>query len=97
MEAGRTAAFFHDIEEDRMPRHFAAGVAQCGQNKTPDLYWNQQLPMASNSDLLAYIDRLRSAQVLCVGDFMLDHYSLWAGRAHVARSADPGVVDRARN
>jgi D-beta-D-heptose 7-phosphate kinase/D-beta-D-heptose 1-phosphate adenosyltransferase len=30
--------------------------------------------MANNSDLLPYIDRLKSARVLCVGDIMLDHY-----------------------
>jgi D-beta-D-heptose 7-phosphate kinase/D-beta-D-heptose 1-phosphate adenosyltransferase len=30
--------------------------------------------MANNSDLLPYIDRLRSARVLCIGDVMLDHY-----------------------
>jgi len=30
--------------------------------------------MASNRDLLPYIDRLSSARVLCIGDVMLDHY-----------------------
>ncbi len=30
--------------------------------------------MADDSDLLPYIDRLRSARVLCIGDVMLDHY-----------------------
>ena len=30
--------------------------------------------MASNRDLLPYIDHLRSARVLCIGDVMLDHY-----------------------
>jgi D-beta-D-heptose 7-phosphate kinase/D-beta-D-heptose 1-phosphate adenosyltransferase len=30
--------------------------------------------MANNSDLLPYIDRLKSARVLCIGDVMLDHY-----------------------
>src|SRR5437763_16848653 len=32
------------------------------------------LPMTDNSDLLLYIDRLRTARVLCIGDVMLDHY-----------------------
>ncbi len=30
--------------------------------------------MAGNSDLFPYIDRLKSARVLCVGDVMLDHF-----------------------
>ncbi len=30
--------------------------------------------MADNSDLFPYIDRLKSARVLCVGDVMLDHF-----------------------
>ena len=30
--------------------------------------------MADNSDLLPYIDRLKTARVLCIGDVMLDHY-----------------------
>jgi len=30
--------------------------------------------MASNSDLLPIVDRLKSARVLCIGDVMLDHY-----------------------
>lgn len=30
--------------------------------------------MTSNSDLLPYLSRLRSARVLCIGDVMLDHY-----------------------
>jgi len=30
--------------------------------------------MANDSDLLPYIDRLKSARVLCIGDVMLDHY-----------------------
>jgi D-beta-D-heptose 7-phosphate kinase / D-beta-D-heptose 1-phosphate adenosyltransferase len=30
--------------------------------------------MANNSDLLPYVDQLKSARVLCVGDVMLDHY-----------------------
>jgi D-beta-D-heptose 7-phosphate kinase/D-beta-D-heptose 1-phosphate adenosyltransferase len=32
------------------------------------------MPIATNSDLLAHIDRLSSARVLCIGDVMLDHY-----------------------
>ena len=32
------------------------------------------MPMATNRDLLPYIDRLKSARVLCIGDVMLDHY-----------------------
>jgi D-beta-D-heptose 7-phosphate kinase/D-beta-D-heptose 1-phosphate adenosyltransferase len=30
--------------------------------------------MADNSELLPYIDRLKTARVLCIGDVMLDHY-----------------------
>ena len=30
--------------------------------------------MADNSDLLPYVDRLKTARVLCIGDVMLDHY-----------------------
>ena len=30
--------------------------------------------MADNNELLPYIDRLRTARVLCIGDVMLDHY-----------------------
>src|SRR5919108_3900569 len=30
--------------------------------------------MAKNSDLLPYIDQLKAARVLCIGDVMLDHY-----------------------
>ncbi len=30
--------------------------------------------MADNSELLAYINRLKAAHVLCIGDVMLDHY-----------------------
>jgi D-beta-D-heptose 7-phosphate kinase/D-beta-D-heptose 1-phosphate adenosyltransferase len=30
--------------------------------------------MADHSDLLAYVERLSSARVLCIGDVMLDHY-----------------------
>jgi D-beta-D-heptose 7-phosphate kinase / D-beta-D-heptose 1-phosphate adenosyltransferase len=30
--------------------------------------------MTDNSDLLAYLERLKSARVLCIGDVMLDHY-----------------------
>jgi D-beta-D-heptose 7-phosphate kinase / D-beta-D-heptose 1-phosphate adenosyltransferase len=30
--------------------------------------------MADDSDLLAYIERLKEARVLCIGDVMLDHY-----------------------
>src|SRR6516164_5719753 len=49
-----------------------AGVSQFRQNTRRDC--NQELPMANDSDLLPYIDRLRSARVLCIGDVMLDHY-----------------------
>jgi D-beta-D-heptose 7-phosphate kinase/D-beta-D-heptose 1-phosphate adenosyltransferase len=30
--------------------------------------------MADNSELLPYVDRLKTARVLCIGDVMLDHY-----------------------
>src|SRR5260370_8659534 len=30
--------------------------------------------MADGSELLPYIDRLKTARVLCIGDVMLDHY-----------------------
>src|SRR6201987_4526188 len=30
--------------------------------------------MADNTELLPYIDRLKTARVLCIGDVMLDHY-----------------------
>ena len=30
--------------------------------------------MAENSELLPYVDRLKTARVLCIGDVMLDHY-----------------------
>ena len=40
----------------------------------PRQFCNQKLSMANNSDLLAYIDRMRTARVLCIGDVMLDHY-----------------------
>lgn len=30
--------------------------------------------MADNSELLPYLDRLKTARVLCIGDVMLDHY-----------------------
>jgi bifunctional ADP-heptose synthase (sugar kinase/adenylyltransferase) len=30
--------------------------------------------MTRNGELLAQIDRLRTARVLCIGDVMLDHY-----------------------
>src|SRR5438270_10376892 len=30
--------------------------------------------MADNSELLRYVDRLKTARVLCIGDVMLDHY-----------------------
>src|SRR6516162_10760878 len=49
-----------------------AGFSQCRQNTRRGC--NQELPMANDSDLLPYIDRLRSARVLCIGDVMLDHY-----------------------
>src|SRR5215831_1386219 len=49
-----------------------AGVSQFRQNTRRDC--NQELPMANDSDLLPYIDLLRSARVLCIGDVMLDHY-----------------------
>jgi D-beta-D-heptose 7-phosphate kinase/D-beta-D-heptose 1-phosphate adenosyltransferase len=42
--------------------------------KTARTRRNHELPMADNSDLVPYIDRLKSARVLCVGDVMLDHY-----------------------
>src|SRR6201981_3876606 len=32
------------------------------------------MPMADNSQLLPYVDRLKTARVLCIGDVMLDHY-----------------------
>ncbi len=32
------------------------------------------MPIAGASDLLAFVDRLKSARVLCIGDVMLDHY-----------------------
>src|SRR5947208_11282413 len=30
--------------------------------------------MAENNELLPYVDRLKTARVLCIGDVMLDHY-----------------------
>src|SRR5437868_9054103 len=30
--------------------------------------------MADNNELLPYVDRLKTARVLCIGDVMLDHY-----------------------
>jgi len=30
--------------------------------------------MTDNSELLPYVDRLKTARVLCIGDVMLDHY-----------------------
>ncbi|HEX4555168.1 MAG TPA: PfkB family carbohydrate kinase, partial [Xanthobacteraceae bacterium] len=30
--------------------------------------------MAYNAELLPYVDRLKTARVLCIGDVMLDHY-----------------------
>src|SRR3989440_13101595 len=30
--------------------------------------------MADNNELLPYVDRLKTARILCVGDVMLDHY-----------------------
>lgn len=42
--------------------------------KRQSMLRNQKLPMSKNSDLLPYIDRLKSARVLCIGDVMLDHY-----------------------
>jgi D-beta-D-heptose 7-phosphate kinase/D-beta-D-heptose 1-phosphate adenosyltransferase len=35
---------------------------------------HHEMPMADNSQLLPYIDRLKTARVLCIGDVMLDHY-----------------------
>jgi D-beta-D-heptose 7-phosphate kinase/D-beta-D-heptose 1-phosphate adenosyltransferase len=33
-----------------------------------------ELSMADNTELLPYVDRLKTARVLCIGDVMLDHY-----------------------
>jgi D-beta-D-heptose 7-phosphate kinase/D-beta-D-heptose 1-phosphate adenosyltransferase len=46
----------------------------CDSVKKRNRFSNQELSMANNSDLLPYIDRLKSARVLCIGDVMLDHY-----------------------
>src|ERR671938_233971 len=33
-----------------------------------------EFPMTDNSELVPYVDRLKTAHVLCIGDVMLDHY-----------------------
>ena len=39
-----------------------------------DLASTSRNAMADNSQLLPYVDRLKTARVLCIGDVMLDHY-----------------------
>src|SRR5207253_6122045 len=34
----------------------------------------QNFQMADNNELLPYVDRLKTARVLCIGDVLLDHY-----------------------
>ena len=38
-----------------------------------DLASTSRNAMADNSQLLPYVDRLKTARVLCIGDVMLDH------------------------
>src|SRR5437764_15130532 len=55
-----------------MPRHFS-----CADLSVPSqdhVGFTAEFPMADNSELLPYVDRLKTARVLCIGDVMLDHY-----------------------
>ena len=55
-----------------MPRHFSCQDVSV-PSKDGELPCHE-LPMADNSELLPYVDRLKTARVLCIGDVMLDHY-----------------------